>query len=87
MITLLTGVPGSGKTYLAVIRMSEDKKPIHTNIELNNNFVKPHTFFVWDDFFLNLKISILIEMSLKNSLICQNSLVYLVYLFILMSVI
>jgi len=51
MIQLIVGVPGSGKSYLAVHKMNSEVKPIWTNIPLNSNLggkvVKK--FEAWDE--------------------------------------
>lgn len=49
MITFISGVPGSGKTYYAVTIMKNDKNRILTNIDIKKDIeVCP---FVWSDYY------------------------------------
>lgn len=50
MITFLTGVPGSGKSNLAVRRMLDDKMEVHTNITMLPAYPNEYKVFIWDDF-------------------------------------
>lgn len=69
MITFISGVPGSGKTFLAVIEMLKDKKPIHTNIEIKKDikFEK----FTWKNFYE--KITFLYGVKEDSELAIQKS--------------
>ena len=54
MITFISGVPGSGKTYLAVTYMQKETKPICTNIEIKKEI--KFNVFVWKDFYRKIKL-------------------------------